>query len=141
MSNFDPLTIAPASNAVDSGPFTPAPVTPAPVTPKSAERPGLRAGDRETGGQFFLEQNYPNPFCGITTVPFVLAGFADVRLDVFDMLGRKVTGVVRNGLGPGPQSIKLNLAGLGLPTGEYSYQLQVSTRHGVYRQRKIMTAE
>ena len=35
---------------------------------------------------------------------------------VASMQGRKVAGVVRKGRGPGPQSIKLNLSGLGLPT-------------------------
>ncbi|MDO7854128.1 T9SS type A sorting domain-containing protein [Hymenobacter convexus] len=103
---------------------------------------GLHEGyTRENGGQFILDQNYPNPFVGATTVPFTLHTAADVRLDLFDMMGRKVAGVVRKGRSAGAQSIKLNLEGLGLSAGDYSYQLEVTTRHGVYRQRMLMTAE
>ncbi|MBF9219761.1 T9SS type A sorting domain-containing protein [Hymenobacter ruricola] len=105
------------------------------------ERLALRHSAHETGGQFILDQNYPNPFVGETTVPFTLATAADVRLDLFDMLGRKVAGVVRKGRGAGTQSIKLNLVGLGLAAGDYAYQLEVTNRHGVFRQRKLMTAE
>lgn len=108
----------------------------------AAADPALHSGyNRENGGQFILDQNYPNPFSGATTVPFTLTTNADVRLDLFDLMGRKVAGVVRKGRSPGAQSIKLNLEGLGLPPGDYSYQLEVTTRHGVYRQRMLMTAE
>ncbi|MFD2721384.1 T9SS type A sorting domain-containing protein [Hymenobacter monticola] len=108
------------------------------VTPNG---PGPQHHDRETGGQFTLGQNYPNPFVSETTVPFTLHANADVRLDLFDMMGRKMAGVVRKGRSAGAQSIKLNLDGMGLAAGDYSYQLEVTTRHGVYRQRKLMTAE
>ncbi len=63
-----------------------------------------------------------------------------MRLDLFDPLGRKVAGILRTGLDPGPHRIHLNLFGLGLPAGDYSYQLQVASRYGTYRQRKVMTA-
>lgn len=95
---------------------------------------------RETGGQFVLGQNFPNPHEGETTIPFTLTNPADVRLDLFDPLGRKVAGVVRRGLDAGPHRIPLNLRGLGLPAGDYSYQLQVANRYGTYRQRMPMTA-
>lgn len=95
---------------------------------------------RETGGQFVLGQNYPNPYTDETTVPFTLANSSDVRLDLFDPLGRKVAVVLRKGLDPGPQHIHLNLYGLDLPAGDYFYQLQVTSRYGTYRQRRTMTA-
>jgi hypothetical protein len=96
------------------------------------------SSSRATGGQFILGQNYPNPHQGETTVPFTLANPSDVRLDIFDLQGRKVAGVVRKGRSPGTQSIKLNLTGLGLPPGDYVYELQVTTRHGTYRQAMMM---
>lgn len=95
---------------------------------------------RETGGQFTLGQNHPNPYTDETTVPFTLTNPADVRLDLFDPLGRKVAGILRRGLDPGSHCIHLNLCGLGLPAGDYSYQLQVTSRYGTYRQRRVMTA-
>ncbi|MDB5268124.1 MAG: hypothetical protein JWP58_1164 [Hymenobacter sp.] len=51
-----------------------------------------------------LGQNYPNPHTGETTVPFTLPARADVHLDLFDSLGRKMAGVVRKGRNAGPQT-------------------------------------
>jgi len=110
------------------------------ATPEPAVAAGVGVSLRETGGQFVLGQNFPNPHEGETTIPFTLTNAADVRLDLFDPLGRKVAGIVRKGLSAGEHRIPLNLRGLGLPAGDYSYQLQVATRYGTYRQRKLMTA-
>ncbi|MDO7844793.1 T9SS type A sorting domain-containing protein [Hymenobacter sp. M29] len=115
-----------------------------PDVPAHASATGLGVHDghtRENGGQFTLGQNYPNPFVRETTVPFTLNVAADVRLDLFDLMGRKMAGVVRKSRHAGAQSIKLNLDGMGLAAGDYTYQLEVTTRHGVYRQRMLMTAE
>lgn len=90
---------------------------------------------------FVLGQNYPNPHKGETTVPFTLPINADVRLDLFDDQGRRMASVVRKGRSAGPQNIKLNLVGLGLPAGNYIYQLQVSSRFGTYQRAKQMTIE
>ena len=46
-----------------------------------------------------LRQNYPNPFRGTSTVRFGLPEAASVRLDVFDVLGRRVA-VVTDGTRP-----------------------------------------
>ncbi|MBU6120730.1 T9SS type A sorting domain-containing protein [Hymenobacter siberiensis] len=105
-------------------------------------QPGDELGaDPVAEGQFVLEQNYPNPHRGVTTVPFTLPGDADVHLDLFDQLGRKMAGVARKGRNAGSQNIKINLEGLGLPAGDYIYRLQVSNRFGIYQQAKQMTIE
>ena len=103
--------------------------------------PDVDARPPDKKGSFVLEQNYPNPFRYETTVPFTLVSPADVHLNLFDALGRKVAGVVRKGRGPGKQSIKLNLYGLNLPAGDYVYQLQVSSRQGVFHQSLVMTTQ
>ena len=110
------------------------------ATPTRAAPMPPRVLDRETGGQFILGQNYPNPHLGETTVPFILTNGGDVRLDLFDLAGRKMAGINRKGMQPGEQTINLNLSGLGLAAGDYVYQLQVTNSHGVYRQSKLMTA-
>jgi hypothetical protein len=117
------------------------PVSGCAITPEVRPDQPQHAHERESSGPFILGQNYPNPFVRETTVPFTLNVNADVRLDLFDPLGRKMAGVVRKGRHAGAQSIKLNLDGMGLAAGHYTYQLEVTTRHGVYRQRKLMTAE
>ena len=87
---------------------------------------------------FTLEQNFPNPFTDETAIPFVLKTAADVRLNVFDPLNRKVAAIGYRTLGPGNHEIPLNLRGLGLRVGEYAYELQVVTRYGTFRQRHVM---
>jgi hypothetical protein len=92
-------------------------------------------------GLLALGQNYPNPHNGETTVPFELSTAADVRLEILDLLGRKVAGVMRKGRSAGHQSINLNLVGLGLPPGDYVYQLEATTQTTVHRQSKLMSTE
>ncbi len=41
-----------------------------------------------------LDQNYPNPFSTVTTIPFVLPFQDEVSLVIFDMLGREVAKVI-----------------------------------------------
>ena len=109
------------------------------ATIKPVVVPAYHGSARETGGQFVLDQNCPNPFVDETTIPFTLINDADVRLELFDPAGRKVVGVVRNDLCAGEQHITLNLHGLNLRAGTYAYELQVTSRYGTFRQRTAMT--
>ena len=52
-------------------------------------RPG--ASPEETPESFALEANYPNPFNPVTVIPFSLPEQSHVRLEVYDILGRRVT--------------------------------------------------
>jgi len=59
-----------------------------------------RAGNSRTGtftvnlsaipGRIFIEQNSPNPFNPITHIPFTLTSDGRVRIEIYDMLGRKI---------------------------------------------------
>jgi hypothetical protein len=44
--------------------------------------------------EFSLEQNYPNPFNPSTTIKYQLSQAGQVRLTVFDLLGREITTLV-----------------------------------------------
>ncbi len=71
--------------------------------------------------QVRLDANYPNPFSGETTIPFRLSGAVHVRVEVFDVLGRKVAGVADGMYPAGIHSIRFD--GGRLTSGLYLYRL------------------
>jgi len=71
---------------------------------------------------FLLEQNYPNPFNPSTTIQYQLPTASDVRLEVYDLLGRKVMTLVNTRQVAGTYSVQFNAAALA--SGVYFYRLQ-----------------
>jgi len=70
---------------------------------------------------FTLAPNYPNPFAEVTTLRYALPQAGLVRLEVFDLLGRRVA-VVVDGVQPaGVHEVKLD--GRGLSNGLYVVRL------------------
>lgn len=73
-------------------------------------------------GRFALEQNYPNPFNPATTIRFSVGSASNVRLTVYDMLGRQ-TAVLHDGaLREGSYSVQWNASALS--SGVYFYRLE-----------------
>jgi hypothetical protein len=70
---------------------------------------------------FALYQNYPNPFNPATTIAFDLAKSANVKLEVFDILGQRVAVLVNESLNAGRHEMLFD--GSGLSSGLYFYQL------------------
>jgi hypothetical protein len=66
--------------------------------------------------EFRLAQNYPNPFYPITTIRYALPAASSVRIDIFDMLGRRVSRLVDRPEGAGWHAGDL-------PSGLYVYRL------------------
>jgi hypothetical protein len=73
---------------------------------------------------FSLSQNYPNPFNPATTIKFSLSMSENVRLTVFDCLGREVTTLVNQRLDAGEHVI--HFRGDRLASGLYFYKLESS---------------
>lgn len=73
--------------------------------------------------EFWLSQNYPNPFSNTTTIPFAFqtARNARVVLSVYDMLGREVTRLYDGAAGEAPTHIQFSSAGV--PSGAYVARL------------------
>ncbi len=69
-----------------------------------------------------LRQNFPNPFNPLTTIEFVLAERADVKLTIHDVLGRVVAHLVDATLEPGVH--RLVWDGDGCASGVYYCRLE-----------------
>ena len=70
---------------------------------------------------FTLEQNYPNPFNAITKVKFQIANSGDVKLIVFNILGKYVSTLVNESLQPG--TYEINFDASQLSGGFYFYKI------------------
>ncbi len=85
---------------------------------------------------FSLAQNYPNPFNPSTTIKFELGangitGASDVRLDIFNILGQRVTTLVDEEMLPGAYVKEWNGttdAGKRVASGLYLYRLTVGDK-------------
>ncbi|HTY35482.1 MAG TPA: T9SS type A sorting domain-containing protein [Bacteroidota bacterium] len=70
---------------------------------------------------FELGQNFPNPFNPSTAISFQLPAVSFVSIEVFDLLGRKVTTLVNEVCQPGQHTVRWD--GAGSPSGVYYYRL------------------
>jgi hypothetical protein len=86
--------------------------------------------------RFALEQNYPNPFNPSTGIRYQVSGTSEVRLEVFDMLGRKVAMLVNEQKASGTYTATFNAAGLA--SGMYFYKLQATSPSGNFVATKKM---
>ena len=76
---------------------------------------------------FVLHQNYPNPFNPVTTLSYEIPEAGDVRLVIYDILGREVISLVNSRQLVGSHSIQWNgrdRFGKMVSTGVYIYRLQ-----------------
>ena len=71
---------------------------------------------------FYLEQNFPNPFNPSTTISWQLAAGSDATLKIYDILGREVATLIDEYKPAGRYETKFNAANL--PSGVYFYQLR-----------------
>ncbi|WP_158278662.1 alpha-amylase family glycosyl hydrolase [Rhodohalobacter mucosus] len=67
---------------------------------------------------FIIEPNFPNPFNPGTTIRYVVPEESPVRIDVYDILGRRVSTLVNNDLHPRGQ-FTINFDGSDLSSGVY----------------------
>ena len=80
-----------------------------------------RPGGTTSQNGYSLHQNYPNPFNPTTKVSYQLPAASDVRLVVYDILGRDVEVLVNGREGPGQHDVVFDARAL--PSGVYIVRL------------------
>ncbi len=78
---------------------------------------------------FRLSQNYPNPFNPSTEITYDIPKASQVRLSVFDILGRQVMVLVNKRQNQGHYTVSFDAAGL--PSGIYFYRLSTDGNSAV----------
>lgn len=73
-----------------------------------------------------LFQNYPNPFNPTTTIRFEVAKVQNVKIELFNALGQKVTELYNDIAHPGVYAVDLNAGALKLASGVYYYKIQTA---------------
>lgn len=81
--------------------------------------------ERDVPEQIFLNQNYPNPFNPSTTIEFGVHESANVTLELFDILGRKIQTLVNEVRNPGRYQVRFNANTIA--SGVYFYRLKANS--------------
>jgi hypothetical protein len=78
--------------------------------------------------QFQLSQNHPNPFNPSTTIKFQLPVDANVRIDLYNSIGQKVSELLNNNLSGGVHEVTFE--GTNLSSGIYYYTMNAISKDG-----------
>jgi hypothetical protein len=88
---------------------------------------GIALKQNELPTVYTLSQNYPNPFNPSTSIRFALPEAAEVRLEVFNLLGQRVTTLLNQRLEAGNHTAEWNSQnelGQTVASGVYFYRLE-----------------
>jgi len=81
-------------------------------------RSGSGVGDDSNApAAFSLQQNYPNPFNSSTSIRYTLPYNCNLTMEIYNVLGQRVTTLVNGYQAPGSHSITWNA--IGQPSGPY----------------------
>jgi hypothetical protein len=75
--------------------------TGSPICPDVFCRGAVPTGVADRAPAFVLHPNYPNPFSQATVIAYELHRASDVRLEIFDIAGRRVRTIVERRMAPG----------------------------------------
>jgi hypothetical protein len=98
-----------------------APIAPSAITTLSFP---VERSNTTVSTQFALYQNYPNPFNPSTTISFDVSTSSNVKIVVYDMLGRVVSTLVSKYLNAGSYDVVFNASNFA--SGIYFYELTVN---------------
>lgn len=81
-------------------------------------------------------QNYPPG--SATIIPFKLVSLSNVVIDIYDTLGKRITGIFSQKVDSGKHEVVFNNENVGLAKGNYIYQMTIENESGRYYQCKVL---
>jgi len=81
--------------------------------------------------EYSLGQNYPNPFNPSTQIRFGLPEVSDVRIEIFDITGRRVAIAAEGSYQPGYHTVSFNAEALA--SGLYLYRMQTGKKSFMHK--------
>lgn len=94
---------------------------------------GINAISSEVPGEFYLSQNFPNPFNPTTKISFGVSVSSDVKMSVYDLTGKEVALLVNERVQPGKYEVTFDASNL--PSGTYFVRINA----GEYTESKKIT--
>jgi hypothetical protein len=88
--------------------------------------------------QLILEQNFPNPFNGSTSISYQLEESSEVKIHIYDLSGKKIRILVNSKKNAGKHGISWDARndwGMKVPSGIYIYTLKTEQ---AFRARKLV---
>lgn len=82
---------------------------------------GINLISNEIPKNYYLQQNYPNPFNPVTSIKFDIPKRSNVKISIFDILGKEISVLVNEELYPG--TFEVNWDASNFPSGVYFYKL------------------
>lgn len=95
---------------------------------------GIAGEGQPLPAQFALYQNYPNPFNPATVIRYQLSAISDVKLEVYNLLGKKIISLVNDRQGAGVYRVPWDGRddeGTAVSSGIYLYRLEAEDIHQV----------
>ena len=83
---------------------------------------GTKNTNTQVPNDYSLSQNYPNPFNPVTNISYSIPKTGNVKLVVFDVLGREVATLVNEVKTPGSYSVYFDATNLA--SGVYMYRIE-----------------
>ena len=83
---------------------------------------GVNGNNNNIPLRYALEQNYPNPFNPATVIKYQLPKSSNVKISVYDLLGKEVATLVNGNVEAGYHQVEFN--GSDLASGLYLYKIE-----------------
>lgn len=90
---------------------------------------GIEDTDELLPRKFELFQNYPNPFNPVTKIKYAIPHSAQVRLEIYNVLGQRISTLVNEDKAPGFYTVDFDASSLA--SGFYIYRLLANDFHAV----------